>query len=122
VPKEEDLMILSISQSANFTENEQRLVAKVRKALAGVDRTFETTSGSRAWKLRAGAIIWHGHGPTRLDFFATDDETVGIAFLGPDLLLTDELFDGELLRPEVLLQFEAACAHFDLHLESTTTE
>jgi len=104
--------------SCTLGADEQRLVEKVRAAVSGTNYSLSHPL-AKTGKIWVEAVIWKD--PLRLDFQATDGDPVVAFLLNDQFDLTDDLFDGDKLKPEVLEELEASYEYFVRHMADPST-
>jgi len=108
-------MRLDIDVAGEISAEEASLIERARSALQYVNHTFH------GGKEIACAVVWprNGKSPMRIEFKAVPTQGIGQAYLGPDIPLTEELFDGYNITEEFRQKMVVAFADFDNYLKSS---
>lgn len=93
---------------------ESELVERARKALLTINRSFEMKLTSTSVTQTACALVYFSSGSQlMLDFMAHEPGEIGQAFLGPQVALTPDLFEGETFTSDFLRQMEVSFEAFN---------
>jgi hypothetical protein len=108
-------MNLDIDVAAAISAEEASLIERARLALLYTNHTFH--GGSEI----ACAVAWprNGDRPMRIEFKAVPIGGIGQAYLGPDIPLTEELFDGNNFTEEFIQKMKNTFEAFDEYLRQT---
>jgi hypothetical protein len=106
-------MRIDIEVAAAMSSEDAVLIERARTALLRTERSFGR-------EYQAVGVVWlrvNLSRPMRIDFKAVPiDGRIGQAYLGPDIPLTNDLFDGENFSANFHEKMEAAFTAFDEYL------
>lgn len=91
------------------------LVEKARKAVADINKVFTHKELGPNYRQVAEAIVWSS--PLRIDFCAQAPGVATRAFLGPQVPLTEELFEGDKFTSKFLELIEKGFKDFESYIE-----
>lgn len=115
-------MRLRIYPTATLSADEKKLVEKVRRAAS--DHLFTMTDSRGGPNSVMSVEVFIFDAPLRLDFKILSEEESAIgglgAFIGPQIALTEDLFEGEDLKPSMWAQVSASFDAFAEHWQRQT--
>lgn len=114
-------MRLDIDVVREITKEDASLIQRARRALLYLNREFVGRSPEGyPYHDIACAVVWprQGDHAMRIDFKAVPaNGGIGQAYLGPDVPLTEALFDGNEFTADFRRQMDESFAAFDAYLK-----
>ena len=111
-----------------FSPEELRLIEKARHAVRSINHQYVEKRGRWSEDLMhvMDATVFSKIPKTklglRLDFKGHQRGKIGEAWVGPQVPLTEDLFDGESLKKELIQQVADHWAEFVAHMKQCATE
>ena len=120
-------MDLILEEPYQLPDEDNAIVERARKALRKINREFIGVSPEGySYHNVVCAVVWPKQEPVgkfagiplRLDFKAHTPGQIGQAWIGPDTVLTEDLFDGDNLTEDFRKEIEDSCDAFDEYMRT----